>query len=119
MIAIYKNKAPINPRSDPFLYLLDELIAGQIQETVREFMKEYILEMQAVRVYDQLVFEEISSVVVEECKGEAPLEETKPTFNVDNVILASVLSKALLQQDDYVMDSVIAQGLAGYLKEGQ
>ena len=107
------------------VYVVDELITMQIRDVVQEFLREYIVDFQCERVFNQLVYETISVVVCEVMKEEFPNtnedavpKKAKPPFDLDNIILASVLCKSLVPNEDYILDGVIAQGLANQLKLG-
>lgn len=125
ILTVYAGKRADNDKCDILQYVVDELIALQIREVVQEFLREYILDFQCERVYNQLVYETTSVLVCEVMKEEFPEAEqveqtppkkTKPPFDLDNIILASVLCKSLVPNEDYILDGVIAQGLANQLK---
>ena len=107
------------------MYVIDELIASEIRSVVTDYMQEYIVDFQCERIYNQLLYETISIAVYEEVRGEfpelteeggKPAKKERVAFDLDNIILASVLCRSLVPNEDYVLDGVIAQGLANQLK---
>jgi hypothetical protein len=125
ILAVYAGKKVETDKSDMMLYIVDELITMQIRDVVQEFLREYILEFQCERVFNQMVYETTAVLVCEVLKEEFPDNEhemvpkkSKTPFDLDNIILASVLCKSLVPNEDYILDGVIAQGLANQLKLG-
>ena len=125
ILDIYAGKRSSSEATDMMVYVVDELITMQIRDVVQEFFREYIVDFQCERVFNQLVYETISVVVCEVMKEEFPNtnedvvpKKAKPPFDLDNIILASVLCKSLVPNEDYILDGVIAQGLANQLKLG-
>lgn len=125
ILTVYAGKRADSEATDMMLYLVDELVAIQIREVVQEFLREYIVEFQCERVFNQMVYETTSVLVCEMMKEQFPHAEEemmpkkgKPPFDLDNIILASVLCKSLVPNEDYILDGVIAQGLANQLKLG-
>ena len=123
ILTVYAGKRADADNTDMMLYIVDELIATQIREVVQEFLREYIVEFQCERVFNQMVYETTSVLVCEVMREEFPDTEKdlmpkkgKPPFDLDNIILASVLCKSLVPNEDYILDGVIAQGLANQLK---
>ncbi|KAL5251743.1 hypothetical protein ACHWQZ_G014788 [Mnemiopsis leidyi] len=125
ILNIYAGKRDSRNATDMMVYIIDELIMLQIRDVVQEFLREYIVDFQCKRVFNQLVYETTSVLVCEVLKEDYPDEEEdvlpkkgKPPFDLDNIILASVLCKSLVPNEDYILDGVIAQGLANQLKLG-
>ena len=126
MLSVYSGKKSDLNKHDRMNYVIDELISLQIREVVNEFMQEYIIDYQCERIYNQLVFESLS-ILANEVSKEGETNEpvlaqnlSKAPFDLDSVILASVLCKSLVPNEDHILDSVIAQGLVNQLRnEGE
>ena len=121
MVSVYSNKKLDSKKLDSMNYVVDELISLQIREAVSEFMKEYIIDYQCERIYNQLIYDSLAMLVNEEVgnnDSEQSKNHVRAPFDLDNVILASVLCKSLVPNEDYILDGVIAQGLVNQLRNG-